>query len=84
MPRISYGHNNTLRYAWYDGGTWQTEWIDGPSPNTGGHSSLAIDSAGHPHITYGGDHLYYAWHDGASWHYETAGMTPLELASMPP
>jgi len=33
--------------------------------------SLRLDTAGHPHIAYGEDHLYYAWHNGASWHYET-------------
>ena len=33
--------------------------------------SLRLDSEGHPHIAYGGKHLYYAWHDGVEWHYET-------------
>ena len=38
--------------------------------------SLRLDASGHPHIAYGGDHLYYAWHDGVSWHYETADDSP--------
>ncbi len=38
--------------------------------------SLRLDMAGHPHIAYGGDHLYYAWHDGVGWHYETADDSP--------
>jgi hypothetical protein len=38
--------------------------------------SLRLDAEEHPHIAYGGDHLYYAWHDGANWHYETAGDSP--------
>jgi len=38
--------------------------------------SLQLDTAGHPHIAYGGDHLYYAWHNGASWHYETVDDSP--------
>jgi len=32
---------------------------------------LRLDFAGHPHIAYGGDHLYYATHDGSAWRYET-------------
>ncbi len=38
--------------------------------------SLRIDAAGHPHVAYGGDHLYYAYHDGSTWHYETADESP--------
>ncbi len=29
--------------------------------------SLALDSAGRPHIAYGSRALYYAWHDGVAW-----------------
>ncbi len=32
---------------------------------------LRLDAAGHPHIAYGGDHLYYATHGGSAWRYET-------------
>jgi len=38
--------------------------------------SLRLDTEGHPHIAYGGDHLYYAWHDGVSWHLETVDDSP--------
>ncbi len=38
--------------------------------------SLRLDAAGHPHIAYGGDHLYYAYHDGNMWRYETADWAP--------
>lgn len=34
--------------------------------------SIAVDSSGHPHVAYGGDHLYHAWHDGSSWQIEVA------------
>jgi hypothetical protein len=34
--------------------------------------SLRLDAQGHPHIAYGGDHLYYAFHDGVSWQCEVA------------
>lgn len=33
--------------------------------------SLQLDAANHPHVAYGGDHLYYAWHDGVGWRHET-------------
>ena len=38
--------------------------------------SLAIDSAGQPHLAYGLDYLYYAWYDGAAWHHETLDPAP--------
>ena len=38
--------------------------------------SLRLDADGHPHIIYGGDHLYHAWHDGSVWHREIADESP--------
>lgn len=38
---------------------------------------LRLDAQGHPHIAYGGDHLYYATHDGSTWHYETVDSSSL-------
>jgi hypothetical protein len=61
--------------AWADG--WVIRCVDCPkyfSDLT--DRSLHLDAAGHPHIAYGGDHLYYAWHDGTNWHYETADNSP--------
>ncbi len=53
--------------------TWQIERVDAPKTFLEmGSRSLALDALGHPHIAYGGDHLYYAWYDGTSWHLETA------------
>ena len=34
-------------------------------------NSLALDAAGHPHLAYGGDHLYYAYYDGENWQVQT-------------
>ena len=52
---------------------WVIECADCPKQFGGMDSrSLRLDADGHPHIAYGGDHLYYAWYDGTSWHYETA------------
>ena len=53
---------------------WVIECVDCPKQFGGG--SLQLDAEGHPHIAYGGDHLYYAWHDGGSWHYETVDESP--------
>lgn len=52
---------------------WQTECVDCPPAYVNkGLRSLALDSSGNPHMTYGGfDGLYYAFHDGTSWHIET-------------
>lgn len=33
--------------------------------------AIAVDFSGHPHIAYGGKHLYYTHHDGIAWQYET-------------
>jgi hypothetical protein len=33
--------------------------------------NLRLDAEGHPHIAYGGKHLYYTWYDGLEWNYET-------------
>ena len=38
--------------------------------------SLALDGNAHPHIAYGGDHLYYAYYDGSNWHRETVDSSP--------
>ncbi len=57
---------------------WIIECVDCPKSFYGmSDRSLVLDAAGHPHIAYGGDHLYYAWHDGTSWHYETADSSPI-------
>jgi len=56
---------------------WVTECVDCPKyfADMTDHN-LRLDTDGHPHIAYGGDHLYYAWHEGTSWHYETVDDSP--------
>lgn len=37
--------------------------------------SLALNSAGRPHIAYGGKRLYYAWLNGTEWQLQTVDET---------
>ncbi len=57
--------------------TWHSECVDCPpiiEEITQG--SITLDSAGHPHVAYGGVKLYHAWHDGATWQIEVADESP--------
>ncbi len=38
--------------------------------------AIALDSAGNPHIAYGGSQLYHAYRDAGGWHVETVDPTP--------
>lgn len=55
------------------GPTWDTQQVDNRDFNLG--RGLCLDAQGHPHIAYGGSHLYYAWYDGISWRQETVDDT---------
>jgi len=64
------GGPRELLYLWSDGSAWHTEVVD---TQGGWQSSLALDAAGRPHISYiggTGPHtgLRYAWRDGSTWH----------------
>ncbi len=51
---------------------WAIQTVDvGKSFEAMNPRSLALDAAGHPHLSAGGTRLYYAWHDGVQWHLET-------------
>jgi hypothetical protein len=59
------------------GAVWAIETVDDPKTfSQMTDRSLVLDSADHPHITYGEDHLYYAWHDGTVWHHQTVDPSP--------
>jgi hypothetical protein len=76
-PRISYylyhapdgAYLLHLKFASFDGQKWTIETVD-KRAETGKFNSVALDSAGHPHIAYShvalGDLLYAAW-DGSHW-----------------
>jgi hypothetical protein len=67
-PHISYASsqsNPSLNYVFQDADGWHTTIVDfeGTDP-----TSLVLDSAGHPHISYKADWgLRYAHHDGSDW-----------------
>ena len=52
---------------------WGDECVDCPKSFDGSASlrALQLDTAGQPHVVYGGDHLYYAWRGANGWNYET-------------
>ena len=67
-----------LKYATWDGAAWQTQYVD-QEGRAGRGSSIAVDDAGRPHISYydyeyvgtGEDSLRYARWDGAQWQVQT-------------
>lgn len=77
-PHISYFSqredwwSTELRYAYHNGVEWLIQTIDQTSGGYGTYTSIALDSSGHPHISYDmGGALRYAYFDGSSWHIET-------------
>ncbi len=53
--------------------TWHTECVDCPPIiDSITQGSIALDSAGNPHVAYGGVKLYHAWRDETGWQVEVA------------
>ncbi|MBN1887449.1 MAG: PD40 domain-containing protein [Thermoflexales bacterium] len=64
-----YAAQDDLWYAYWDGAAWQSQLVDGTG-NVGDGSSIAIDAASHPHISYcdyTNRALKYAYYDGSNW-----------------
>jgi hypothetical protein len=78
LPRIGYGADGELRYAWYDGSMWHPEIVEDEPGSTGWYASLALDSLDNPRISYYSPYsetlMYAAYYSGA-WHLETVGST---------
>jgi len=72
-PRIAYGGDSTnsrLKYAAYDGMTWDIETVPLSWGNSATDISLVLDSAGNPRIAYyqdEGEEVHYASYDGSVW-----------------
>jgi uncharacterized repeat protein (TIGR01451 family) len=73
LDRDGYAHisyDPDLNYAYQDAAGWHVETIDGSEETRS--ASLALDSAGNPHISYAEDYvLGYAYRDASGWHTET-------------
>ena len=80
-PRISYyveefsDHHpaNCLKYAYFDGKTWYIQTVD-HRPGTGGWSSIALDRADLPYISYSisAGRLGFAYRDQSKWEHTVA------------
>lgn len=70
LPGIAYYRvDNGARYAWYNGSTWQSEYIFQPSYGNGGWLDLLYDENDLPHVSLGGlsyTGIAYAFRSG-SW-----------------
>jgi hypothetical protein len=86
-PHLSYHTQTALRYAAWDGASWQIETID--AVDTGVYeygTSLALDAYGHPHIAHvsaDGESLLYSLDDGSGWTTETACSIPSQNGGDP-
>ena len=73
-PHISYRDitSGNLKYAEWNGLSWDIQAVDSIDYVEGGYPSFALDSNNYPHISYvGNNNLKYAEWNGTSWEIET-------------
>ncbi len=56
---------------------WTSEWADYSRQFRPGPEGLALDTAGYPHLAYGGNALFYTWYDGAFWQTQLPDVEPV-------
>ena len=61
--------NYELKYAYHDGSMWQIQTV--VTILSSCKVSLALDTAGHPRLSYDNNGLKYAYHDGSTWQIQT-------------
>ncbi len=68
-PHIAYGEGAGLAYSWWDGSSWQTDYITGIGW-VGVRIRLALDNYDQPHIIYLPDMMCRVWYcyKDSTWH----------------
>jgi hypothetical protein len=76
-PTFPGSFSYVLKYAHYNGATWQIDIVD-DSGQVGSSTSLALDTGGRPHICYNldtaGGTLVYAYKDISGWYSEAVAV----------
>ena len=70
-PHISYYSWNEylLNYAYRDATRWYTSTVTTEGFSSGSYNSLAVDTAGHVHVSYRGSGLWYGYYNGSTWYH---------------
>jgi hypothetical protein len=75
-----YGYCDALKYAFYNGASWDIRTVDSEGYQGIG-TSIALDGAGQPHISYcAAFELRYAFRDGQTWKTQTVDDIATETA----
>jgi Carboxypeptidase regulatory-like domain len=75
VPHIAYYHrtNYDLKYAKWNGTSWETEIVDGTTRSCGQYASIDLDTSGNPHIAYQSVSITCANWTGSAWNIVNTG-----------